>query len=179
MPLENMVRVFAYGSNLCIERLQARTPSARVVAVGTLSGHALRWHKRARDGSGKCNAFATGCDEDLVWGVVYELTPDEKIVLDAFEGLGEDYFEKSVTIVTRDGDVFEAIAYVANPVLLDESVKPFRWYKGFVVTGAEQHGFPEQYREALEAMQEHDDFDRERHEREWAVLEAALRRLGR
>lgn len=173
-----MVKVFAYGSNLCIERLRARTPSARVVAVATLSGHALRWHKRARDGSGKCNVFASGLPDDVVWGVVYEITPDEKIVLDEYEGLGEDYFEKAVRVLTPDGVVVEAIAYVANPRLLDETVRPWRWYKGFVTTGAAQHGFPEDYRAALDAIEALDDHDSERHEREWSVLEAALRAIA-
>jgi len=174
-----MVRVFAYGSNLCIERLRARTPSARVVAVATLGGHSLRWHKKSRDGSGKCDAYATGCDEDVVWGVVYELTPDDKLVLDEFEGLGEDYFEKIVRVTSRDGVVVEAIAYVANPRLLDESVRPYRWYKGFVTTGARQHGFPDDYRAFLEAVEEHDDANAERHSREWQVLAAALALLER
>ncbi|HXC52599.1 MAG TPA: gamma-glutamylcyclotransferase family protein [Candidatus Limnocylindrales bacterium] len=174
-----MVLVFAYGSNLCIERLHARTPSARVVSVATLAGHTLRWHKRSRDGSGKCDAFETGCEDDRIWGVVYELTPEDKIVLDAFEGLGEDYFEKTVTVRSPDGESFEATAYVANPELLDENVRPYRWYKGFVTTGAVQHEFPKEYLDVLEAVEEHDDVDRERHEREWTVLEAALRRLRR
>jgi cation transport regulator ChaC len=173
-----VVLVFAYGSNLCIERLRARTPGARVFAVGTIAGHALRWHKRAPDGSGKCDAYETGCEDDVVWGVVYELTPEEKLVLDDFEGLGVDYFEKVVRVVSRDGAVCEAIAYVANPDLHDESVRPHRWYKGFVTTGAEQHGFPDEYRAMLAAIEEHhaDDED-ERHAHEWRVLEAAIRLL--
>lgn len=171
------VRVFAYGSNLCIERIRARTPSARVIAVATLSGHCLRWHKKSRDGSGKCDAHATGADQDVVWGVVYELTEDDKLALDDCEGLGVDYFEKVVVVRTSDGTTIEATAYVANPQLLDDSVRPYRWYKGFVTAGAAQHGFPDEYRAALEETEEHHDPDAERHEREWAVLEAALRRL--
>lgn len=173
-----MIKVFSYGSNLCIERLLARTPGARVVAVATLVGHRLRWHKKSRDGSGKCDAFPTGVAEDVVWGVVYELTPEEKIVLDGFEGLGEDYFEKVIRASTREGVVVEAVLYAANPQLLDETVRPWSWYKGFVTTGAVQHGFPDDYRAALDAIEARDDHDRERHAREWAVLEAAQRALA-
>ena len=75
------------------------------------------------------------------------------------------------------GEMFEAFAYVANPELLDESVRPYRWYKGFVVTGAEQHGFPEEYRRVLEAVDELEDTDESRHAREWQVLSEALRFL--
>jgi len=172
-----MVRVFAYGSNLCIERLRARTPSARVSLVGTLAGHSLRWHKRSHDGSGKCDAFATDSGADVVWGVVYELTREDKVLLDGFEGLGEDYFEKVVNVRSRDGVVLDAIAYSANPALVADGLNPWHWYKGFVTTGASQHGFPLEYRRALEAVASRDDPDSGRHAREWSVLEAALRAL--
>jgi gamma-glutamylcyclotransferase len=173
-----MIKVLAYGSNLCIERLHARTPSAKVLAVGTVDGHALRWHKRCPDGSAKCDAFATDDGADRVWGVVYELSPADKIVLDRFEGLGEDYFEKVVRVVTAAGDVHEAIAYTANPVLIAPGLKPFHWYKGFVTTGAVQHAFPLEYRRLLDAVEARADANRERHARESAVLDAARRRLG-
>jgi hypothetical protein len=172
-----MVKVFAYGSNLCIERLHARTPSARATLVGTLAGHSLRWHKKSVDGSGKCDAFATDSGSDLVWGVVYELTREDKIVLDGFEGLGEDYFEKVVSVRSRDGVVVDAIAYSANPLLLEDGLRPWHWYKGFVTTGASQHGFPDDYRRALDAIDAADDPDAARHAREAAVLQAALRKL--
>ncbi len=172
-----MVPVFAYGSNLCVERLRARTPGARVLAVGTLAGHQLRWHKRAADGSGKCDAYATEAGSDAVWGVVYELTREEKAILDGYEGLGEDYFEKVVRVRTADGTVHEAIAYTANPARIADGLRPFHWYKGFVTTGARQHAFPAEYRRALEAVEAQDDFDARRHARESAVLEAALRAM--
>jgi hypothetical protein len=173
-----MIKVLAYGSNLCIERLHARTPSARVLAVGTVAGHSLRWHKRCPDGSAKCDAFATDAGSDEVWGVVYELTPADKLVLDRFEGLGEDYFEKLVRVRTNDGSSHEAIAYTANPKLICEGLRPFHWYKGFVTTGAAQHAFPIEYRRLLEAVEGQDDPNGTRHARESAVLQAALGRMS-
>jgi gamma-glutamylcyclotransferase len=173
-----MIKVFAYGSNLCIERLHARTPGARVLAVGTVDGHGLRWHKRCPDGSAKCDAFATDAGADQVWGVVYELSTADKTVLDGFEGLGEDYFEKLVRVRTAAGDVHEAIAYTANPKLITPGLRPFHWYKGFVTTGAVQHAFPLEYRRLLEAVEGQDDLNLDRHARESAVLDRARRRLG-
>ncbi len=52
------IHVFAYGSNLCQRRMVARVPSARVVGVGRLSGHILRFHKRSTDGSAKATSRA-------------------------------------------------------------------------------------------------------------------------
>ena len=143
-----------------------------------MSGHELRWHKRSTDGSGKCDAFATDAGADQVWGVVYELTPADKLVLDGFEGLGEDYFEKLVRVRTAAGDVHEAIAYTANPKLVTPGLRPFHWYKGFVTTGAVQHAFPVEYRRLLEAVEGQDDLNLDRHTRESAVLDRARRRLG-
>lgn len=54
-----MIYYFAYGSNMLTERLIARTPSARPVGTSLLPGHRLTFHKRGRDGSGKCDAFET------------------------------------------------------------------------------------------------------------------------
>lgn len=170
-----MVRVFAYGSNLCVERLRARTPSAQVLAVGTLSHHSLRWHKRSQDGSGKCDAFETGLSHDLVWGVVYELTRPDKLILDGFEGLGDDYFEKKVGVWTRDRGEVEAMVYVANSRQLDAAMRPYSWYKGYVTTGAAQHDFPAEYRALLDAVDAQKDENKERHARERAVLDLALR----
>ena len=64
---------FSYGSNMLVRRLQERAPSARVIATGVLTGHALRWHKVGQDHSGKCDALATGNDNDVVYGVLYEI----------------------------------------------------------------------------------------------------------
>ena len=47
---------FAYGSNLHPERLRERVPSAESLGVARLEAHVLRFHKRGRDGSGKCDA---------------------------------------------------------------------------------------------------------------------------
>ena len=55
------VRYFAYSSNMLTDRLRERVPSATAIGIGQLAGHSLRWDKRSeRDGSGKCDAEATG-----------------------------------------------------------------------------------------------------------------------
>ena len=145
------IRVFAYGSNLCLERIAERAPSARAVAVGVLAGHSLRWHKRGRDGSGKCDAFATGDPHDLVHGVVYEMTGADKAALDRVEGLDVHYFEKPVTIQQKEGGFLDAVTYVANPLRIDAALLPTREYKTWVTTGARQHDLPPAWIATLEA----------------------------
>lgn len=168
-----MVRVFAYGSNLCLERMLARAQHARVVAVGSVAGHALRWHKTGRDGSGKCDAWASGDEADVVWGAVYEMPAGDKRALDRFEGLGEHYDWKTVRVRTREGGDVEAGMYVAAPRWIAAGARPWRWYLDHVLAGARQHGLPEDYVAELERTPADDDPDRGRHARESALRAAA------
>ena len=144
------VRYFAYGSNMLTARLRERVPSATAIGIGQLAGHALRWDKRSwGDGSGKCDAEATGRQDDVVWGVLFELDPDDKPALDKAEGLGAGYMEKTVQILTDAGPV-TAVTYYATDK--DASLRPYHWYKGLVIAGAREHGLPPSYRSRLELV---------------------------
>ena len=113
--------------------------------------HSLRWHKRGKDGSGKCDIVSTD-GRSVVWGVLFDIAWDEKPALDAVEGLGTGYFEKEVCIVTDDGECL-ALTYHANPAGIDAALRPFDWYKDYVVRGAREHGLPADYVRALELIE--------------------------
>ena len=144
------VRYFAYGSNMLTARLRERVPFATPIGIGQLEGHALRWDKRSwRDGSGKCDAEFTGKRSDVVWGVVFEIDPEEKLALDQAEGLGNGYMEKAVNILTEAGPI-TAVTYLATDK--DASLRPYHWYKALVIAGAREHGLPSSYRTLLELV---------------------------
>lgn len=131
-------------------RLRERVPSAAAIGVGQLIGHALRWDKRSwGDGSGKCDAEATGRQDDVVWGVVFELDPADKPALDKAEGLGAGYAERTVNILV-DGETVAATTYCATDK--DPSLRPYHWYKALVIAGAREHGLPPGYRSRLELV---------------------------
>ncbi len=145
-------KYFAYGSNLCSRRLRQRTPSASVKAVGVLRAHVLRFHKVGfRDGSGKCDAFATGIATDVTWGAVFELDSCEKAWLDDVEGLGRGYVERLVRVETALGLIW-ATTYVASPDAIRSDIKPYSWYKNFVLAGATEHGFSRECVDAIRAV---------------------------
>ena len=144
-------RYFAYGSNLSTARLRERAPSARPLGVGRLPRHALRWHKRGRDGSGKCDAAFTGCPADEVWGVLFTIDCAEKPRLDAAEGLGIGYVEKVVQVLTTTGRM-DARTYQAKPDQVDAALRPFEWYWRHVLHGAREHGLPAAYVAAIERI---------------------------
>jgi gamma-glutamylcyclotransferase len=75
---------------MCSGRLKARI-SCKVVTIGRLAGHRLSFQKVSKDGSSKCDAFRTGSEADVVWGVVFEIPAQEKPKLDRVEGLGSGY----------------------------------------------------------------------------------------
>lgn len=142
------LRYLAYGSNMHVTRMAYRVPSARLVRVVRLPGWSLRFHKRGRDGSAKCNLLATGEPTEIAHGVIYEIAPGEKANLDRAEGLGRGYDEVRLEL-PGSGSVF---LYMAAAEYVDDTLKPFTWYKRFVVEAARFHGFPEGYVDSLEAV---------------------------
>ena len=149
------VLVFAYGSNLCRERLIARVGPIETVAVARLDAHRLCFHKRGRDGSGKADAFFTGDPADRIWGVVYGMTESAKRELDRIEGVGCGYVVAPVDLTTVGGQRLRAWLYLAEPAWIDASLRPAAWYRALIVTGARQHGLPAAYVAELEARLEY------------------------
>ena len=141
---------FAYGSNMLIERMVKRVPSAEPLFVATLKEHDLRFHKVSKDGSGKADAFFTGNDSDFVMGVVYQISRQHKPDLDAFEGRPNHYEMKWVDVVDEDGNVFKVFTYVAQ--IIDATYIPFEFYKAMVVNGAIENGLPKTYIKKLKAV---------------------------
>lgn len=172
MPTEttNKIVYFAYGSNMLSRRLCERTPSATKLGVGFLKKYRLTFDKVSKDCSGKCDMNYTGLETDRVYGVIFEIDPSEKRKLDSAEGLGKGYEEKNVTVILMEQveREIDALAYIAtnkNPIL-----KPYDWYKAFVVAGAVEHKLPESYIEWLRSVHSKPDHDSERYSRNEALL---------
>lgn len=142
--------VFAYGSNMLSDRIRERCPSATALGMAELSGYELRWHKRSRDGSGKCDVVPVGDASKVVYGVLYEITVGNKGALDRAEGLGQGYEERQVEVVCGGHRRAASIYYATE---IDPSLKPSSQYKAFVVAGAKEHNLPGAYVERLMATE--------------------------
>jgi hypothetical protein len=158
---------FSYGSNMSTARLQNRIASAVPVTVGWTGEHRLRFHKRGRDGSGKCDIEFTRQERDRVFGVVFEIAASDKLILDRFEGLGNGYDDKRIIITTAQDHQVEVVTYFATHI--DASLKPFGWYKEHVLRGMREHALPAYYIAATELIESIADWDRERHQHELAI----------
>ena len=164
------MKYFAYGSNMCSPLLKDRVPSAEKYAIAALKGHVLKFHKISKkDGSGKCDAFETKSPEDIVYGVLFEISENEKQDLDRIEGLGAGYEEKYVYVNLLDEERgIRAFTYYATKI--DDSLKPYDWYKDFVVSGAREHNLPKVYIKLLEREESIDDSDKSRVDKNRAFL---------
>ncbi len=147
---------FAYGSNMCSARLRDRVPSACRLVIGKITGYRLVFHKRSKDGSSKANAYFTGRESDVVWGVVFALDPSEKRALDNEEGLHSGYDETTVTVASEAGGV-AAVMYCATDI--DDSLLPYSWYVRFAVIGAREHSLPADYIQSIERTAQTEDPD--------------------
>ena len=162
-----VILYFAYGSNMSISRLALRVGTPRRIGMCRLDSHDLRFHKAGRDGSGKCDAFATGNPAHFVLGSLFAIDPLAKPQLDRAEGLGYGYGEKQVIVIDRSGQRFEAFTYYATSI--DESMRPFSWYLNHVLVGAREGGVPAGYLARIARTESLEDPDMARDQRERAI----------
>ena len=141
----NTIRYAAYGSNLHPGRLVRRVPSARWLGSARVPDFELHFHKRGKDGSGKCNVVAGDGEMHVA---IYEFDVAEKPLLDGIEGLGLGY-EASALTVPGFGNCF---TYTAADTHIDATLEPFGWYKRLVIIGCEFNGFPAGYVERIRGI---------------------------
>ena len=161
MPLYN----FSFGSNMSSNRLLARLPNAKRVGTAILKGYELTFDMLFSDGSGKCSIQKTDKADALVYGVVYEVNADEKLILDEIEGPGYDCVD--ITVELLNGQTIDTHCYIANTH--DEDVLPFDWYVKHVHRGALEAGVPKAYSDAILNRPQKSDPNKERAAIEFAV----------
>lgn len=165
----NTFLYFAYGSNMLTARLQApeRCPSARARGVAELRGYELLWHKKSRDNSGKCDIVASNVSGAVTFGVLYEISNDERAALDREEGLNKGYDAIEPNVYLGDSPL-RARSYQAS--ITDPALRPYTWYRGLVIAGAKEHGLPTFYISGLETVAADEDTDRVRHNKNMALI---------
>ncbi len=161
----------AYGSNLHPYRLRQRVPSAELVGVVVLPGKRLTFQKRSRDGSAKCMFVETGSGSHDLYGAVYSIDPGEKAALDHIEGVGFGYELNNVR-VRLDGVDREAFTYAATTSHIRPELSPYHWYKELVLLGAQYHGLPASYIDAIASTVSVADPDENRVRQKAGLLDA-------
>jgi gamma-glutamylcyclotransferase len=150
-------KVFAYGSNMCSGRFRAYAVSPEGEGCATLlPAYRLLFNKRSQDGSGKANVEPR--ESSLVWGVLYTIPDSDLETLDRGEGTG--YRRVRMPVRISDADITEAWVYLASRPRNNAALRPYTWYKRFLVEGAREHALPPEYiaeLERIEAVQDTDD----------------------
>jgi len=146
-------------------RLLARLPNAKRVGTAILKGYELTFDMLFSDGSGKCSIQKTDKADALVYGVVYEVNADEKLILDEIEGPGYDCVD--ITVELLNGQTIDTHCYIANTH--DEDVLPYDWYVKHVHRGALEAGVPKAYSDAILNRPQKSDPNKERAAIEFAV----------
>ena len=155
----------AYGSNLHPLRLEKRVPSTNLLGVSLVSGYELRFNKKSDiDGSGKCSINQ---GDGVVHLAIFEIATEEKAILDGCEGLGKGYDEISI-VSCHFG---RCLTYIADPVVIDETLRPTDWYKEMVLLGCKSHDFPAEYIRTVESIRSDEDSDVRRSRANWQIVE--------
>ena len=68
---------FGYGSNMPKARIEKRLGPVERLGAASLTGYTLRFHKRSKDGSGKCDALRTDNRDDRLWGALDRLSDEQ------------------------------------------------------------------------------------------------------
>lgn len=165
------MKIFAYGSNMNLDRLKKRVPSANKLLNVFIKDYTLKFNKNSKDGSSKANIIKTGNPDDIVWGVIFEIDDSEKANLDKAEGLGKGYNESTLSFLDLQNNSHEAQVYIADESSINEELHPYDWYKEYIVSGAKENDLPKEYIEKLEAINFIEDKDTERRSKNLGVLQ--------
>jgi cation transport regulator ChaC len=133
---------FAYGSNMSRLRLQERTGAVIHHGRALLQGYTHHFTHRGRDGSGKGNIEpAPG---RAVHGVLYELSDDQVLRLESYEG-GYEVRQVELALI-RPGWRVSAYTYVSE---ITQGLRPLPSYVEHYYSGMAENDFPSAYFEII------------------------------
>ena len=112
--------------------------------VAKLSGYKIVFNKLSTDKSGKTNIAQD--KEAIVWGVVYELANDQIERLDKIE----KGYKRIPIVVDYNNEQIEVDTYLATEDSVQENLFPTTEYLKFLIQGAKEHNFPQNYQVFLE-----------------------------
>lgn len=162
--------IFAYGSNMNVNRLRNRVPSASKLTIAYLKGYNLLCNKISTDGSAKANITKSDSENNRVWGVLFVIDKSEKANLDKVEGLGKGYNEIQLTFNDLKDQEYQANVYIADENYIDNELKPYDWYLEYILSGARQNQLPEDYITAIEALKFETDNNIARRNKHFRVI---------
>ena len=151
------MKYFAYGSNLNLldlsdwcKRKKEKPPQLQNPEVAILENYRLDFTKYSptRDGGVADIVYSTN---DIVYGVVFDVSEDDVYILDKKEG--HDYFYKRCRIKVKllNEEIFDdVITY--EVVDKEDFISPTRDYIDIIINGATDFGLPENWINKLKSF---------------------------
>lgn len=139
---------FAYGSNLCRQRLALSSPSLKKIAIGQLDRYALAFaHESKRWNGGVATVHESDNADDCVWGLIWEIDLKEKSALDDQEGVAQQVYRPlEVVIRMLNGEHIKCRTYQLTDVGgVHQYADPSPQYHQLILEGAMENDFPEDY----------------------------------
>jgi len=148
---------FAYGSNMDPAQMAARCVEARARGAGYLAGYRLhfpRFSPRRKHAVASIEAHP----EAGVWGVVYDMTPEDWAALHPFEGhIAEGHADNGYDLIGVEVFLGAATIAARTYVAMPDPARPdagltSAGYRKQLLDGAVAHGLPAEYLAMLRAI---------------------------
>jgi hypothetical protein len=131
---------FAYGSNMHRAVMRRHAPAAEPLGVATLANY--RFVVTA-DGYASVEPMRA----QTVYGVLWRLTPRDRVTLDAWENIASRLYHAEMLPVQRIGRRHRVLVYLARP---RRDGAPKAGYMELVIAAARAWDFPPRYIAALQ-----------------------------
>ena len=147
---------FAYGSNLFLEQMQMRIGGKpKVISAACLENHRLGFTILSKTWKGGVADIVPEAGSK-VWGAIYELTEEQLVKIDHYEGYKKDrdpkknfYNRLLVEVVDKKGVKQPCLTYQAE--VKDEKRRKYLYhrpsekYYEVIRKGGEDHGLPKKF----------------------------------
>lgn len=117
---------FAYGSNMSTRQMSERCPNARPVAPLTIYGYSLVFIKSRGRGTGVASIIPD--PDGIVHGALYEMTPSDSRLMDAYEGFPTVYRKVSFDAKGEPAYFYEKVEGEQTPPAPDYFHRILRGY---------------------------------------------------
>lgn len=134
----------AYGSNLNVDQMQNRCPTARIVGTANLQGYELLF-KGSKTGS---YLTIEQVDDGTVPVAVWEVQPKDEARLDVYEGFPSFYYKKDIRICMKSTETGRKRTVNAFAYIMHEDRPrgvPGLWYVQTCLDGYDSFGFDRKY----------------------------------
>ena len=129
----------AYGSNLNVEQMGYRCPSAKMIGTAVIKDYRLMF-KGSKTGSYLTIEKAPGYEVPVG---VWKVTKDDEAALDRYEGFPRFYYKKTFTLDCSDGKRHRCMVYIMH----EDRVLglPSQYYVDTCAIGYQDFGFDVSY----------------------------------